>query len=269
MLNIKGSEVELHPVLQTTLQEFRRVQVSRFPIDVYRRAENKLVFFDSRFTNQKPIAIVNVEKDDKGSDLFVVNSRLIVNERFVRNNERKHKKQTKDPKKLFRYMRDYIRPFTAKEIAGGSVLFRQEQLDIWKSQARSLMRDLCNLDRADVMEEMIRMQAVGYKPQTEKFAKVMEQGLAAWQESQQREKRSVMQVHVFINPDESVEIFCHDKVGFGGINEGTSAFNSLTDTPSCIQQQVAMLRMVEDKQFVPNVGTKLDANNYWVEVFPE
>ena len=166
-------------------------------------------------------------------------------------------------------MRDYVKPFSAKEIAHQTIEQHERPTRVWRGEAESLMRDLCNMSREEVMQEMIRMQAIGYKPQTEKFAQMMEKGLPAWVEYKRRAERSIMTVHVFINPDESVEVYCSDKLGFAGINQGTTPFNSLADTPTSIQQHVAMLRMMDDGAFIPEVGTKIDANNYWVEVFPE
>ena len=268
MLEIKNPDDLQHEGLKSALKEFRRVQVSRFPIKVSCIGRT-VRFFDSRFPNGRQLAELSVETDDKDKEYFCLQSRLIINDRYVRGNDRKHQKHTKDPKKLLRYMRDFVRPFSAKEIASNSADIHSRHLDGWKGQAHSLMRDLCALDRNDVMQEMIRMRAVGYKPQTEKFAQIMDQGLAAWEEANRRVNRKVMQVHVFINPDESIEVYCHDKMGYMGINQGVTAFNSLADTPTCIQQHVAMLRMMDDKAFVPEVGTKVDASNYWVEVFPE
>lgn len=264
--NFEGSEVI------KLVREFRRVQVSRFPIEVYFEHEGNagaVRFVDSRFSPKTSVGRLHAETDDKGEFVWVLTSKAILNERFVRGNDRRHQKQTKDPKKMLRYLRDYIRPFSAKAIANASREIRGRHLDDWVGQAKSLMRDLCNLDRSDVMQEMIRMRAIGYKPQTEKFAQVMEQGLQAWEEANRRSNRQVMSVHVFINPDESIEIFCDDKLGYAGINHGVTQFDNLEAAPTCIQQHVAMLRMMEDKAFVPEVGTKVNATNYWVEVHPE
>lgn len=268
MLEIVNVDALQHEGLKQVLKEFRRVQVSRFPIKVSCLGLT-IRFFDSRFSGREMLAEVSVQANDKEEEYFCLESRLIVNDRFMRGNDRRNQKHTKDPKKLLRYMRDYVKPFSAKEIANASIDEHQRHVGHWRNEAESLMRDFCSLDRNDVMREMVRMHAVGYKPQTEKFAQIMEKGLPAWQEHNRRRERSVMTVHVFINPDESVEVYCSDKIGFAGINQGTTPFNSLADTPTSIQQHVAMLRMMDDKAFIPEVGTKIDANNYWVEVFPE
>jgi hypothetical protein len=269
MLNLVNPELAEGAESLKLIQDFRRVQVSRFPIDVYFIDHNVVKFMDSRFPHAKRIAELSRQVDEKANLYWCLESRLIINDRFVRDNDRRHQKHTKDPKKMLRYLRDYVRPLSTKEIAINSIHLRKEQLDNWRGQAHSVMRDFCNLDRDDVMREMLRMKAIGYKPQTEKFAQVMEQGLPAWEEASRRSKRQVMNVHVFINPDESIEIFCDDKLGYEGINQGVNTYNTLAEAPKCIQQQVAMLRMMEDKAFVPEVGTKVNDTNYWVEVHPE
>ena len=268
MLVIKNEEVLEHEGLKQVIKDFRRVQVSRFPIEVHFR-ETYVKFYDSRFTDKKPVAVVEVNKDDKGDEVFILTSRLILNDRFVRGNDRRTQKHTKDPKKLLRYMREYILPWKSFEIALNNLDEHTNHVDRWVYQASALMRDLCNLDRDAVMQEMVRMKAVGYTPQTEKFAQVMENGLSAWEEAKRRTSRQVMRVHVFFNPDQTVELFCDDKMGYGGITQGTTAFPSLEHAPLCIQHHVAMLRMMNDGEFIAEVGTKIDANNYWVEVFPE
>lgn len=140
---------------------------------------------------------------------------------------------------------------------------------MWKREAQSEYRSVNSINASDVFEELRQMKLIGFTPRTEKFISLMNDGLPAWEEYNRRASRSVMRVHVFFNPDESVEIFCADKMGYQGINQGTSAYTSINEAPLCIQQHVAMLRMMENKAFIPEVGTKVDDTNYWVEVFPE
>jgi hypothetical protein len=170
---------------------------------------------------------------------------------------------------MLRYLREFIRPHSSKDIAQQSVELHDEYVNMWKREAQSEYRSVNSINASDVFEELRQMKLIGYTPRTEKFVSLMNKGLPAWEEFTRRTSRSVMRVHVFFNPDESVEIFCADKVGYQGINQGTSAYMSINEAPLCIQHHIAMLRMMEDKAFIPEVGTKVDNNNYWVEVFPE
>lgn len=266
MLNfIDVEKAEGTPLLEI-IKEFRRVQVSRFPINVVFTSGIQAKFFDSRFTNTKPIANVWQDSGSEG-DFWVIESRNIVNEKYK--NERRHRKQTKENKKLLRLMRDNIKPISSQEIAMDKRIHFQAAVDEWKRDAEMKMSGVTNISRSDVMAEVSRMKAVGYRPQTEKFAHIMDHGLELWDEYRRRRERRIMQVHVLINPDESVEVYCPDLLGYGGIQQGNNNYNSLGEAPLCVQQQVAMLRMVEDKGFIPEVGSKINAAQFWIEVMPE
>jgi hypothetical protein len=266
MLNfIDVDKAEGNPLLEIT-KEFRRVQVSRFPLNVVFTSGIQAKFYDSRFPNLKPIANVWQDSDREG-DYWVIESRNIVNEKY--RNERRHRKQTKDNKKLLRFMRDYIKPISSQDVAIDKLSNFQHHIEEWKRDAEMKMRSATEISRNDVMAEIIRMKAIGYQPQTEKFARIMENGVEAWEEYRRRRERRIMQVHVLINPDDSVEVYCPDLLGYGGIQQGNNNYNSLEEIPVCIQQQVAMLRMMEDKAFIPEIGNKINSNQYWIEVMPE
>lgn len=271
MLHLMNPEIVEGKEIMHLVREFRRVQVSRFPINVkFIDTEAGFAkFYDSRFeANSVPaVALLWKESDGKEKDYWVLESRLIHNDRY--RGDRRTQKRTKDLKKMLRYMRDFVKPLSAKEIAVNTRDVLSSRIGRWKHEAIEKMRNTCDFDRDAVMEELVRMRAVGYKPQTAVMARIMEQGIDAWEEAKRRSERKVMQVHVFMNPDESVEVFCDDNLGYGGINHGVTVFNSLTEAPVNIQQSIAMLRMLEDKTHVPEVGVKVDERNYWVEVFPE
>jgi len=265
MLNlINPEDAEGQPILEI-VKEYRKSQVSRFPVDV-RFTNCEARFFDTRFPG-KAIATVFSETNHKNEEYWVIESRLIQNERF--RNNRAHQKQTKDTKKLLRFMRDYIRTVSIKEIASVSAPTFQGHVSSWKDQAMSKVRDHCTIHRDELMDEIMRMKAVGYAPQTKRFMEIMEIGVPHWEEKARRFTRKVMQVYVFINPDETVELYCPDTLGYAGIQHGNNFYNALVEAPECIQQQVAMLRMMEIKTFVAEVGVRVSDNSFWIEVMGE
>lgn len=268
MLVIKNEEVLEHEGLKKLLKDFRRVQVSRFPLEAH-CWQKSIRFFDSRFTKKDLAAFVEVNEDGNGNELFILTSRLITNDRFVRGNERRNQKQTKDPKKLLRYMREYVLPFKPREIAEDSFSDYRSSVYKWTREAGELVSTHCYVDRDMVMEELIYMKSMGYQPHTQKFRDLMENGVPAYLEMERRNKRQIMRVHVFFNPDETVEIFCPDKMGYANIIHGTTAYASIAEAPMSVQHGVAMLRMLDAGGFIPEVGHKVDDKNYWVEVFPE
>lgn len=264
MLNLINPEDGNEHVVKL-VKEYRKTQVSRFPVDV-RFSPRKTWFYDTRHPD-KHIAILGYDTNPAGEYVFTIESRLINSARLT--GDRAHQKITKDPKKMLKFMRDFIRTVSIGEMANASKHQFESSVHLWKEQALSKVRDYCTLGRDDLMEEVTRMKAVGYVPQTKKFTEIMEMGLEHWEERKRRAQRKVMQVYVHVNPDETVELYCPDHMGYAGIQHGNNFYETLADAPTCIQQQVAMLRMMELKTFVPEVGIRVSESSCWVEVMGE
>ena len=265
MLNfVNPEDVEGQEIL-SIVKEYRKSQVSRFPVDV-RFAQQLARFYDTRHP-EKAIATVFRGMDDKNKEYWAIESRLIHVGRFT--GSRRHQKRTTDVKKLLRYMQDYIRTVTVSEIADRWHRDFESAIRDWTYSADRLVRDHCTVSRDELMQEILRLQAIGYTPQTARFAHIVQSGIPAWEEKVRRESRKVMQVYVHLNTDDTVEVFCPDKLGYAGIQEGNNFFQSLDDTPVAIRQQIAMLRMMEAKVFVPEVGVRVTDTGYWIEVMGE
>jgi hypothetical protein len=50
---------------------------------------------------------------------------------------------------------------------------------------------------------------------------------------------------------------------------GATLYERFDEVPEDIRQQVAMLRMVEGKHFIPEVGTRAGEREFWVQVARE
>jgi hypothetical protein len=265
MLNFINPEEAEGCEILNIVKDYRKSQVSRFPVDV-KFGQQFARFYDTRHP-EKAIAAVFRREDEKGKEFWVIESRLIEATRFT--GARRHQKRTTDVKKLLRYMQDYIRTISVAEIANRWHRDFDQAIRDWMYSADKLVRDHCTVTRDELMREILRLQATGYTPQTERFAQIIQAGVPAWEEKMRRESRKVMQVYVCVNTDDTVEVYCPDKLGYAGIQEGNNFYQSIDDAPLSIQQQVAMLRMMEMKTFVPEVGVRTSENGYWVEVMGE
>ena len=113
MLNLQFKENTCDEI-KSLLTDFRRVQVSRFPIDVKAtdNDNNRIAFVDSRFpTNtvhyKRNLAVLETNTvDDKGRKIYVLRSRLIKNEKYAQHNDDYHSRETTDLKKLSKFLRD-------------------------------------------------------------------------------------------------------------------------------------------------------------------
>jgi len=261
MLNIINPE-EINPIFTQLIADFRRTQVSRFPINVTARNYGSLIVFeDSRFPakNTKVDNIVGTLRDagqDKNlKQMYEVRSRLINNEKYAEHNEDYHSRTTNDPKKVGKFLKDYFKPFAPLEIKGLTTRrFDAHDAD-WRDEFRWKLRDVCSVEPTDLFAEVQHLVSLGVEFHSDKFKRIVTEGMPMFTEHMRRKNESRKTTHVFINPDDSVN------ATFGEI---TNTYQTLEEMPEAMQQQVAMLRMVEADTFIPEVGMKMSTNTYWV-----
>ena len=168
MLNLQFKE-HTRDEIKSLLTDFRRVQVSRFPIDV--RAtdndDNIICFTDSRFpTNavnyKRNLAVLETNGvDDKGRRVYVLRGRLIKNEKYAEHNDDYHSRETTDLKKLSKFLRDYVKPYSPLEVSkmGSDV---SDDLHAWRGEARRGFREVVGqVSESDVAEEVAYLKSVG------------------------------------------------------------------------------------------------------------
>jgi len=265
VLNLKFKENTCDEI-KSLLADFRRVQVSRFPIDVEAtdNDNNRIYFVDSRF----PTSVVNYKRnlavletngvDDKGRRVYVLRGRLIKNEKYSEQNDDYHSRETTDLKKLSKFLRDYVKPYSPLEVSkmGNDV---SDDLYGWRSEARRSFREVVGqVSESDVAEEVAYLKSVGVAFRSDKFRDIAANGLALYDELKRRENEDVKSVHVYVNPDESVNVTVAD--------DKTYSYETLGGVPEAVRQQVALLMMVDMKQYVPEVGKRTAEKMFWVHV---
>lgn len=273
MLNINITH-DLKPEVRTVLTEFRRVQVSRFPINVEgdEDASHRIKFVDSRFPSkgwrrEYNLAILDFyERDDKGRTIYKLTSRLIQNEKYAAHNDDYFTRSTTDPKKLLKYVREYVKPYTALEIATRTRINAKEHHERWVDEVWHEFRRIASgISSSDIAKEVMYLKSRGVEFHTDKFRRVAEEGVELYAESARRNSKPFSDVHVFFNPDESVMV---SSLSDGAMDLGTSTYETFEEVPPAIQQQVAMLRLMEPNTFVPEVGMRTSERDFWVEIEP-
>lgn len=263
MLVLPEDMSSLHGELRDMLMDLRRGHVSKFPIHVAAWS-TVLKFYDSRFINGEDkgdalIAKVNMQADAKGHDVFVMTAKTIENDKYRRGSEEYHTKQSRDPKKILRLLREHVKPFTPHRVARWTRGDFRHNVEHWYNEVRSnYRRTTASIDLEGIVEELIMLRDMGFRPQTEKLMKLMDNAIPAFQEMQRVKTREVMHLHVLINPDGSVNL--------SGAENVLATADSIDNVHKNVQEHVAMLRMMDNKAFVPEVGMKVDNNQYWVEV---
>lgn len=261
MLNIINPE-EVKPIFTQLLADFRRTQVSRFPINVTVRNYGSLIVFeDCRFPakNTKVDFVVGTLRDaglDKNNkQVYEIRSRLINNEKYAEHNDDYYSRTTNDPKKVAKFLKDYFKPFTPLEIKALTYRKFESHDDSWRDEFRWKLRDVTNIEPSDLFAEVQHLMSLGVEFHSDKFKRIVSEGMPMFTEHMRRRNESRKTTHIFINPDDSVN------ATFGEI---TNTYQTLEEMPEDMQQQVAMLRMVEADTFIPEVGMKMSANTYWI-----
>lgn len=272
MLNIKNLDNVSCRQIRELVTEFRRFQVSRFPIDVIPNDAGYAVgFIDSRFPtdrwNASNMLAMLYLKDNGETPTLTLESRLIENDKYATYNDDYHTKSTKDMKKMLKFMKEYVKPFTAHEIANKTRKTARDKLENWQSEPDKDLRSFrYHVGDGEILDTFNKLRELGVAPVNNLMEKLYESTLPAYIEGKERAKKNFDNYcHVFINPDESLMI---SKVGIDAGRTVAETFNSLEDMPTEVQQNLAMLRMLEAGSFAPNLGIKLTDKEFWIEGYP-
>jgi hypothetical protein len=261
MLNITNPE-EINPIFTQLIADFRRTQVSRFPINVTSINHGGMVIFeDSRFPskNTKVLNIVGTLRDagfdKKDKQQYEVRSRLIKNEKYNQQNDDYNSRTTNDPKKVGKFLKDYFKPFTPMEVAGLTSRKFEHRHDEWRDEFRYKLQEMRHIDSNDLFEEVQHLRALGVEFHTERFKRIVSEGIPIFHEHMRRKDDPRKTIHVYFNTDDSVQTTN---------GQATTLYQSSDEMPENMRQQVAMLRMVEADTFIPEVGMKMSVNTYWI-----
>jgi hypothetical protein len=273
MLDIKNLEQVRYQQMQDLVVEFRKHQVSRFPIEVIPSdSGHSIGFIDSRFPTDRwnannMLAMLHI-KDDGENPTLTIESRLIENDKFAQYNDEYHTRSTKDMKKMLKFMKDYIKPWTAHEVASKTKRSMEDKLSSWQAQPSRTLREFnYKLNDFELVRSFMKLKDMGVAPVDDTMKAMYESVIPNYLDHQARqEKKFTDYCHAFINPDESVFI---SKVGIDAGRTVAKLFNSADEIPPEVQQNIAMLRMVDSGTFMPNVGMKATDREFWVEGYPE
>ena len=271
MLDIKNLEHIRVRQMQDLVTEFRRYQVSRFPIEVIPNDAGYAVgFIDSRFptdrwTATNMLAMIYIKEEGENPTL-TIESRLIENDKYAQYNDDYHTKSTKDMKKMLKFMKDYIKPWTSHEIAHKSKRTAESKFEEWQRRPHKDLRNVTyNFETSDYLDMFNKLREMGVAPINDRMKMIYEEALPHYLQVKERSQKKFAHTHAFINPDESVFI---SNVGIDHGRTVAKLFERLDETPLDVQENLAMLRMMENDVFVAGVGHKISDREFWVEGYP-
>jgi len=176
-----------------------------------------------------------------------------------------HTRKTQDVRKVLKYMKEYLKPYTAQEIANRTLATAKQAFNEHKDKALWKARDYKLADMDVLYEEVMHMKMLGYEPKTDAVKKLIHEGFPVLEKYMKVKDTEFPRVHVHIAPDESVTVAVLMKQS--NMEVGATTYDSLAAAPTFIQQQVGLLKMMDKNEHVPDVGYKSSDIEFWIEGF--
>jgi len=244
------------------------------PGDSYRRVNKFAVYMD-----EFPYALGFVGHGDfsvNGNNrAYMVESRKIKNTKYSSRRDQYYMQMTTDLKKAIKNASTYLTPYSIKELACVTYRSFSRNVERVKEDVGGLHHKITRPVRdntSTIIAEMKNLMAQNVTFVTEEFKNLAEVLVDTLNEQEEERKRHVFGMYVrikIIGTDTYAEVYkVYDvKNNVYNIKDDGSAPTTvlLSDLDSDLAGNIAVLNMLEDGQYVPRVGYKVDNNTYWLE----
>lgn len=215
----------------------------------------------------------NVKRNrEKVTNTFGIYSRKIRNEKYSSRNDQYHMVLTKDIKKAVKAALTYLVPYSHKELA---TAFYDKLRESVSSRVEQIRNDVMNVLRPlhsskVLLDELKHLASLGVNFRTPEFATAVT--LIAEKEALHREEEQRNTSAMFVRFREVDGLMYVDVQECTNIKKSYTLTTStpnvtypLEDLPQDTAASVSVLQILNDGQYVPHVGMKINANTFWVE----
>lgn len=198
-------------------------------------------------------------KYDVDKKAYVVDSRLIINERYRSGSDDYNTKRSTDMVKSVKAAMQYLKPLSFDEIVSQNNWKLTGALDAVRDPARRKLRDVFMVtDKEDVMTEVKNMIATGYQPASASFRKAIDMMIAEGSELKRLEMYKPRTCFVWSMPDRMAYRFSDEAT--------VNTVNDIALVPEIIRDKLAVLSLANDDTTIPDVGHRINAALHWVFV---
>lgn len=267
MLDVSGINEHVPQEMRALINNLRRAETSPITIHVEMVAntDRAVAFYDERFPSTREgaprIAVLRYEQGK-----FIIRSTRIKNRKFGGGSGGHHEFLTQDPRKMQKLLRQYIYPLTMPEIIDMTDGVESTYYGWVNAPERDMATHLSGLAytaRKAVIEEVCHLRLLGVSQfKTNLFDGIFREVLPLYDEHQRRLALKVEHVHVYFEPDGKVAV----TKSKAPLEWDTVKYPSLEQLPENIQQQVCMLKLVEQGKYLPEVGQRMADDIYWVHI---
>lgn len=266
MLDISKLHSEVPQQLRALVNELRRIDTSPVVIQVHPHADHYVSFADSRFKDRDDRAPLRLVRVGYMAGEYTIRSERIRNKKHNPNSTGYRERTTHDARKAFKILLEVVHPFTPREIFNMTDGITDEHYS-WVERPRADLRTQFGLmgspNDFTMLEEIAHLQGLGFSSfKSSLFQKLAKYALPIYEEYQRRLSIKVQHMHVFIDHDGKVIVTTRDTNQLAQ----QQTYESLLTAPEHVQQQVAVLKLVDEGSYVPEVGRRMSSNVYWVHV---
>jgi len=211
---------------------------------------------------------------DGDANTYGVYSRKISNAKYRGNRDQHHMMLTNDIKKAVKLASTYLVPYSTKELATAYYKHMQNHVEsVYERAQRSAVDVVSNIrgDSKIILAEMMHLKSLGVKFKTEEFVKASEKIEDAYNLAREESQRTVTALFVRfrkVGDDTYADVQPTDDVRKSSYSpriSSPSTTYAMSDLPEDIVKSISVLSILNDKQYVPRVGQKIDEYTYWIE----
>ena len=216
-----------------------------------------MTIHDKRFPNMPKVGDLSVVLKD-GEYVYSLFSKRIVNSKYKKGSEEHRTKQTKDIRRMIKYVCDYIQSYSMPEVARKNVSSVETIAHRWREEyTYSHAAIVRGMNSDDFYKEVIRLRDMGIEFGVGKLAELIKDGIEQFKEFNRRQKISFNNYHCFVFSDGRVAVTKN-------ATEYLGEFNSKETLPENLRGQMALLNMLDINVSIPEVGIKVDDNEFYL-----
>ena len=191
------------------------------------------------------------------ADIYTVESPRISNKRFKPHNPKYNRKSTKNFVNAIKTAKQYIKAFSFEQVRSNAQDAAENAWDRIRSLANDKLYQIAaRIPFEDVLAEARAMMAVGYKPTTGPFVKLIELFETKGEElNHARNYTPGLKAFVWILNDRAVYQYDGDEM---------VTVESPTDMPQELVDRISVLQIGNADQAIIDVGVKVDDTKYWL-----
>jgi hypothetical protein len=242
-------------ILNVLMRELHRTHVSPDDLLVQSESINVLTIRDLRWPEAYGLMLI-----DMGGGKLKIKNDHIKNDKYRENNPEYNTHTTSDLKKIRRWLHEYTGPLDSERITRESHYKAKRIFEVWQKETAGVMNDMQRkLTISTIVLDIANYLRTGAAYQNPLIRECFDKIPAAEQYAL-RMSAPMPDTHLLLSTDGRVS--CSRMISFSSPQKQYSGvFEGLAPT---YKEKIAILKILEDKTFVEDVGVRLNDYNFWV-----